>query len=184
MPWLSYDRSARGRGTGLFTACYKSCWALSPEFLNCWATHCKCSCNLGLHITLWDLRTREMVLPCWYCCLSAVPWVTNCLSFSDPLFHGLLLTTLVLWPANLLVCFIISFGIFLLLAILDETGVLPHYWASSFLPFTPFAFWAFTYTISPPRMPSPRALMESCTQKGPTLALMLCSSCREFLSLE
>lgn len=69
-----------GRGTGLFTACYKSCWALSPEFLNCWATHCKCSCNLGLHITLWDLRTREMVLPRWYCCLSAVPWVTNCLS--------------------------------------------------------------------------------------------------------
>lgn len=62
------------------------------------------------------------------------------LSFSDPLFHSFLLTTLVLWPANLLVCFIISFGIFLLLAILDETGVLPYDWASSFLPFTPFAF--------------------------------------------
>ena len=54
--------------------------------------------------------------------------------------HCLLLTTMVLWQANLLVCFFISFGILLLLAILDETGVLPSYWASSFLPFTPFAF--------------------------------------------
>lgn len=63
--WLS---PVIGRGTGLFTACYQSCWTLSPEFPTCGVAHCKCSCNPGLYITLWDLGTGEMVLLCWYSC--------------------------------------------------------------------------------------------------------------------
>lgn len=133
------------------------------------------TCNLGLTVTLREAGTSEMVLPCQYLQLVCCVWVSNCLS----LIQSLIVFFWQLWgyagqPA---VCFIISLGILLLLAIY-ETGVLPWHWASSFWPFILFAFWGFTYAISPPRMPSLRAPCMCdhrgfCTKKGTELALML-----------
>ena len=76
------------------------------------------------------------------CC--AVSYKLSC---SDPLFRCVLLATTELWQANLLLCLVISFGICCCFAILYEVGVLPQYWVSSFLAFTPLGFLAFTNTV-------------------------------------
>lgn len=175
MPWLSYESSLLRRGTGLFTTCYKSSWALSPKFLQCGATCYKCSCNLGLCFTLWDTETRETVLPCWYSCLSTVLWGTNCLA----LITVSLSTSgnYIVMTSQPLVCLVISFGISLLFVICSEVGVLHQPWALFFSIIILFWFWALTNTIAPPKMSSPR---DSCrliarfgTWKGLMLALVL-----------
>lgn len=145
-------------GTGLFTICSKSCWPLSPEFLHCGATCYKCTCNLGLCFTLWDTETREIVLPCWYSCLSAVLWGTSCLA---------LITVSLSTSGNYRV--MTNQPACVLSHLLWNLVTFCHLlwgWSSSltmgfFFPAIILLwFWALTNTISPPKMSPPRA---SCT---------------------
>ena len=95
------------------------------------------TCNLGLTVTLREVGTSEMVLPCQYLQLVCCVWVSNCLS----LIQSLIVFFWQLWgyagqPA---VCFIISLAIY-------ETGVLPWHWASSFWPFILFGLSFFLHS--------------------------------------